>query len=76
MIGVFSKIGIYPFGDFVYLRCDSWHQYAPFFGELWEKMRNFESLTYTWNIGMGTNFSAIIPYYLAKPSKLDNSSVS
>ncbi len=67
MIGVFSKIGIYPFGDFVYLRCDSWHQYAPFFGELWEKMRNFESLTYTWNIGMGTNFSAIIPYYLASP---------
>lgn len=67
MVIIYAFLKIYPFGDNVYLRCDSWHQYAPFFGELWEKIRAGGSFTYSWNIGMGTNFSAIIPYYLASP---------
>ena len=33
-----------------------YHQYAPFYSELWNKIRNGESLTYSWDIGMGTNF--------------------
>ncbi len=58
---------IYPFGNNCYLRSDMYHQYAPFFSELWNKIRNGESLTYSWNIGMGTNFTSLMAYYLASP---------
>ena len=59
---------IFPFGNNCYLRSDMYHQYAPFFSELWYKIRNAESLTYSWDIGMGTNFTALYAYYLASPS--------
>lgn len=58
---------IYPFGDNTYLRSDCYHQYAPFMKELYNKLANGESLTYSWNIGMGVNFSALYSYYLASP---------
>lgn len=58
---------IYPFGKNCYLRSDMYHQYAPFFSELWNKIRNGESLTYSWNIGMGTSFTSLMAYYLASP---------
>lgn len=58
---------IYPFGNNCYLRSDMYHQYAPFFSELWNKIRNGESLTYSWNVGMGTNFTSLMAYYLASP---------
>lgn len=45
-----------------------YHQYAPFFSELWYKIRNAESLTYSWDIGMGTNFTSLYAYYLASPA--------
>ena len=50
---------IFPFGNNCYLRSDMYHQYAPFFSELWYKIRNAESLTYSWDIGMGTNFTEL-----------------
>ena len=59
---------IFPFGSNCYLRSDMYHQYAPFFSELWNKIRNGESLTYSWNIGMGTNFTSLYAYYLASPA--------
>lgn len=59
---------IYPFGDNCYLRSDMYHQYAPFFKELWRKITSGESLNYSWDIGMGTNFTALYAYYLASPS--------
>lgn len=58
---------IYPFGDNCYLRSDMYHQYAPFFKELWRKLAHGESLSYSWDIGMGTNFTALYAYYLASP---------
>ena len=58
---------IYPFGDNCYLRSDMYHQYAPFFKELWRKFAHGESLSYSWDIGMGTNFTALYAYYLASP---------
>ena len=45
--------GVYPFGDYCLLHMDLYHQYLPFFNELWEKLRNGASLMYTWNIGLG-----------------------
>ena len=36
--------GVYPFGDYCLLHMDLYHQYLPFFNELWEKLRNGASL--------------------------------
>ena len=51
--------GVYPFGDYCLLHMDLYHQYLPFFNELWEKLRNGASLMYTWNIGLGSDFDGI-----------------
>ena len=67
---IFIKSGVYPFGDNIYLRSDMYHQYAPFYKELYEKLINGGSLTFSWEIGMGVNFSAIYSYYLASPMNL------
>lgn len=67
---IFAKNEVYPFGDNIYLRSDMYHQYAPFYKELYEKLVNGGSLTFSWNIGMGVNFSAIYSYYLASPVNL------
>ena len=61
---------IYPFGDNTYLRSDCYHQYAPFMKELYNKLTNGGSLTYSWNIGLGVNFSSLYAYYLASPYML------
>ena len=58
---------VYPFGDQCILRTDMYHQYAPFFSELREKLQNGGSLKFTWDLGLGVNFVAIIAYYLASP---------
>jgi len=60
-------IGVYPFGERSILIIDSYHQYAPFFSELRDKIFSGESLFYSWNGGLGMNFFAIIAYYLASP---------
>lgn len=67
MIAIFAVRGIYPFGDNVYLRSDMYHQYCPFFSELWDKIRNGGSLFYSWEIGLGSNFTALYGYYLSSP---------
>lgn len=66
-IALYYIKGIFPFGDNCYLRSDMYHQYAPFYSELWNKLRNGEGLTYSWNIGMGTDFTSLFAYYLASP---------
>ena len=68
MMALYYTRGIFPWGNECYLRSDMYHQYAPFFSELWHKIRNGESLTYSWDIGMGTNFTSLFAYYLASPS--------
>mgnify|MGYP003195677183 FL=1 len=68
MIALYYTRGIFPWGTECYLRSDMYHQYAPFFSELWHKIRNGESLTYSWDIGLGTNFTSLYAYYLASPS--------
>ena len=59
--------GVYPFGDYCLLHMDLYHQYLPFYNELWEKLRNGASLMYTWNIGLGSDFVSVFAYYLASP---------
>lgn len=67
MLLVFIQRGIFPFGSRSFLRTDLYHQYAPFFRELKDKFLNGESLLYSWDIGGGTNFVALMAYYLASP---------
>ena len=50
---------IFPFGNDCYLRSDMYHQYAPFYSELWHKLRTGDTLLYSWDIGMGVNFTSL-----------------
>ena len=67
MIIVFAQRGIFPFGEESFLRTDMYHQYAPFFSEFQYKLTHGGSLLYSWDVGMGVNFSALYAYYLASP---------
>lgn len=67
LIAIYFAREIFPFGDNCYLRSDMYHQYLPFYSELWYKLRNHSSLTYSFNIGLGVNFTALYAYYLSSP---------
>ncbi len=65
VIYYFKDIG--PFGKEMYLRSDCYHQYAPFLQVLQDKLKNFDSLYYSWEFGGGMNFWGLIAYYAASP---------
>ncbi len=67
LILIYILRGVYPFGQQCFLRSDMYHQYAPFLAEFQNKLRTGGNLTYSWNIGMGVNFTALYAYYLATP---------
>jgi len=67
MIIIFVQRGIFPFGENSFLRTDMYHQYAPFFSEFKYKLEHGGSLLYSWDVGLGVNFSALYAYYLASP---------
>lgn len=67
LVIIYQMRKIYPFGDNMYLRSDCYHQYAPFLKEFFNKITTGGSLTYSWNIGLGVNFSSLYAYYLASP---------
>lgn len=67
LIVIYYMRDVFPFGEQMYLRSDCYHQYAPFHKELWRKITSGESLSYSWNIGLGSNFTALYAYYLASP---------
>ena len=67
MLIIFAQRGIFPLGEECFLRTDMYHQYAPFFSEFQNKLTHGGSLLYTWDIGLGVNFSALYAYYLASP---------
>ena len=66
-IMAFISQGVWPFGDRGISVIDSYHQYVPFFSELLYKWKNWDSLFYSWNGGLGMNFLAVMAYYLASP---------
>ncbi|MCR4589977.1 MAG: YfhO family protein [Lachnospiraceae bacterium] len=67
MLFYFAVRHIYPFGDITFLRKDMYQQYTPFFYEFYRKVKNGDTLWYSWNAGLGANFLAVIAYYLASP---------
>lgn len=64
---IFIKREIFPFGDRSFLHIDMYHQYFPFLVEFYHKLKGGESLLYSWNTGIGSNFIALYAYYLASP---------
>ncbi len=64
---VFAIHGVYPFGGQQILVTDFWHQYYPFFSDFWHKLREGSSLLWSWGNGLGTNYLALMAYYLASP---------
>ncbi|MCR5460587.1 MAG: YfhO family protein [Acetatifactor sp.] len=67
MLAIFIGNGIFPFGKRCFLFSDMYHQYMPFFQEMMRKIKAGEGLSYSWNVGMGSNFLALYVYYLASP---------
>lgn len=67
MLAIFIIRKIYPFGERSFLHIDMYHQYFPFLVEFYHKLKNGESLFYSWNTGIGSNFIALYAYYLASP---------
>ena len=68
MLIIFIAQKIFPFGDRSFLNIDMYHQYFPFLVEFYHKIKNGESLFYSWNTGIGSNFLALYVYYLASPT--------
>lgn len=67
MLAIFIGNGIYPFGDQSFMHSDMYHQYVPFLEEFIRKVHAGESLFYSWNVGMGSNYLALYIYYSASP---------
>lgn len=67
MMIIFIGNGIYPFGDRSFLHLDMYHQYYPFLTEFYRKVKEGESLLYSFDTGIGANFLGLYVYYLASP---------
>lgn len=67
MLGIFIYNGVFPFDDWSFMHSDMYHQYVPFLSEMLHKLRSNDSLFYSWNVGIGSNFIALYAYYMASP---------
>lgn len=64
---VFSLKSITPIGNNTLLTVDFYHQYGPLLSELYDKVTNFEDLTYSFNSGLGLPFFRNFYNYLSSP---------
>lgn len=70
MLGAWIIGDVGPFGGRCLIVVDGVHQYLPFFSDYQEKLQNFESLQYSFDVGMGNNFISLWSYYLSSPLNL------
>ena len=72
MYTAFAVFNCQPFGtaDKQILVTDLWHQYFPFLVDFQDKLKNGESLLWSWTQGGGTNYLSLASYYLASPFNL------
>ena len=70
MLIVMIYFGIQPFGHHSLVIVDGLHQYMPFFSVLQDKLKDGETLFYSFRAGLGINFLALFAYYLASPLNL------
>ena len=64
---VYFAYDLLPFGSITILRMDLYHQYGPLFAELFERVKNFDSLIYSWTSGGGGAFLGNFYNYLSSP---------
>lgn len=64
---VFARAEVFPFGERQVMYSDCKQQYLPFLKEFQRKLQSGDSLFYSWGNGLGTNFIAMIGYYIASP---------
>ena len=68
LIGISVNVDLQnSWGDGLMHVVDMWHQYYPFLVELHDKLQSGGSLFWSWSVGMGTNFIAMMSYYLLSP---------
>ena len=67
MLIIYFCNSMVPFGDKTILRMDLYHQYGPLFAELYERIVNGASLTYSWVSGLGSCFLGNYFNYLSSP---------
>lgn len=68
LLGIaFAVNGVYPFGTKQIMVTDFWQQYYPFYCDFQDKLQSGSSLLFSWGTGLGTNYVALIAYYLASP---------
>ena len=67
MFFAFAVAKVSPFGQNQILVTDLWHQYYPFLADYQDKLQHGGSLLWTWKSGGGTNYVALMAYYLASP---------
>ena len=67
MFIAFAVAQVSPFGRNQILVTDLWHQYYPFLVDYQDKLTSGGSLLWTWKSGGGTNYLALMAYYLASP---------
>lgn len=70
MVGAWYVGEVGPFGGKCLVVVDGVHQYLPFFSEYQEKLQNFDSMQYTFDVGLGNNFLSLWSYYLSSPFNL------
>lgn len=60
----------FPFGQNIILRMDLYHQYAPLYAELYERIFGADSLIYSFTSGLGSGFLGNYFNYLSSPTLL------
>lgn len=63
----YVSVGIAPFGTKNVLLIDMYHQYAPFFIDLKDRLFNGESFLIDKSVALGTSYLPLFAYYLASP---------
>lgn len=63
----YAANGIYPFGAKTILISDMEGQYIDFYSRLYGILKDKGSLFYSWQAGMGYNFTGLFAYYLSSP---------
>ena len=67
MLVMYMILGLTPFGDKTILRMDLYHQYGPLFAELYDRIMEHKSFSYSWVSGLGTCFLGNYFNYLSSP---------
>lgn len=70
MIFAYAVWEFFPFGENIILRMDLYHQYAPLYAELYERVFGGDSLLYSFTSGLGSGFLGNYFNYLSSPTLL------